>query len=102
MYNSVMINEVHNIEDINILDIREVEEQIYGMIPGATSFPLSNVESLISTLSKDTTYYLVCETGSRSSMAAQYLSTLGYSVINMLGGMSSYIGKKELPDKKTY
>ena len=44
-------------------------------------------------LKKEQKYYIVCQSGGRSSQACNTLSKQGFQVINVLGGMGSYQGK---------
>ena len=44
-------------------------------------------------LKKDKEYYLVCQSGGRSSMACNSLRQKGFNVINVAGGVGSYLGK---------
>ena len=41
-------------------------------------------------LDKDKTYYILCQSGNRSSMVCNNLSKRGYNVINIAGGMNAY------------
>jgi rhodanese-related sulfurtransferase len=98
MFSSVSMQEFSqklNKEKINIIDVRENYEFVDGHVPNAKNIPLSSLQNDYKKLDKDKVYYVICYSGSRSKTAAQYLSKLGYNVINVLGGTSSYIGKLE-------
>ena len=41
---------------------------------------------------KDKEYYIVCQSGGRSSMVCSELTNKGYDVVNVAGGVGSYIG----------
>lgn len=96
MYNSMSMPEFDELhrkkKKINILDVRESDEFRRGHIPGAQSVPLSHfpVE-----LEKEQSYYIVCQSGSRSAVAAQYLAAQGHDVTNLIGGMSTWRGDIE-------
>lgn len=89
---SITMREMMNLKNIDVLDVREYEEVISGMIPGATHIPLGMIPGRVSELNKSKEYYVVCHTGSRSMMVSQFLSQQGYKVVNVMGGMSAYRG----------
>ncbi|HBA02856.1 MAG TPA: rhodanese-like domain-containing protein, partial [Clostridium sp.] len=45
-------------------------------------------------LKKENEYYLMCQTGSRSSLACRRLTKEGFNVINVRGGIGAYKGAK--------
>ena len=77
-----------------LIDVREKDEVDSGMIPGALWLPLSGIESnssevnrIISTLSKDQEILTYCRSGKRSEKVAVHLRSLGFKVRNA-GGYS--------------
>jgi len=78
-----------------IIDVREVFEYEMGHIPGAINLPLSEIGDMFETLEKETPYFLICQSGSRSAMAGGFLGNQGYDVTNILGGMGSWPGDME-------
>lgn len=80
---------------INLIDIREPFEVKTGTLKGAKNIPmdklLTNPEKY---LNKEKEYYIMCQSGMRSSRTSKQLSNLGYNVINVSGGMGSYAGTK--------
>ncbi|PEJ58998.1 rhodanese [Bacillus sp. AFS002410] len=82
-------------KDINIIDVREVDEVANGMIPGATHIPLGLIEFRMSELDKNNEYIVVCHAGGRSSRAVQFLESHGFNVANMTGGMLAWTGEIE-------
>lgn len=78
---------------ITVLDVREPAEFAFGHIPGAVSVPLGDLETGVTELDKEKETYIVCRTGSRSDMAAQKLTELGFTnVKNVVPGMSKWEG----------
>ena len=74
---------------ITLLDVRTPQEYAQAHVPSATSVPLQDLESQLSTLAlkKNQDIYLICAVGGRSFRAAQKLQQLGYhQVINVRGG----------------
>ncbi|AFS69487.1 rhodanese-like domain-containing protein [Exiguobacterium antarcticum] len=84
---------LENGEQLNIIDVREVDEVKEGKIPDAIHIPLGLVEFKMNELDKKKQYVMVCRSGARSGRAATYLEGQGFDVINMDGGMMSYEGK---------
>jgi rhodanese-related sulfurtransferase len=80
---------------INLIDIREPYEYKSGTIKTAKNIPmgtmLSNPDKY---LSKDKEYYIMCHSGARSSRTCSSLIREGYNVVNISGGMASYVGTK--------
>lgn len=81
MYKTVGMPEFYQTtktKDLNIIDVRETDEyQHFGHIPGASNVPLSELTTRLDEFEKGKEYYLICQSGSRSNMAAQFLSTQG-------------------------
>jgi rhodanese-related sulfurtransferase len=73
-----------------ILDVREPYEFASGHIDGAALIPLGQLERRVGELSKDTPILCVCQSGSRSSAAAQMLAQAGFDAINLRGGMMNW------------
>ncbi|WP_026834066.1 rhodanese-like domain-containing protein [Exiguobacterium undae] len=84
---------LENGEQLNVIDVREVDEVKEGKIPEAIHIPLGLVEFKMNELDKKKQYVMVCRSGARSGRAATYLEGQGFDVINMDGGMMAYEGK---------
>lgn len=82
-----------------ILDVREPEEYRSGHIEDAVLIPLGELNEKISHLPKGKDIICVCQSGSRSSVAANRLAKAGYQVGNLKGGMSRWL-YAGLPAKK--
>lgn len=82
-------------EKVKIVDVREPGEWMLGHIPGATHIPLGQLFERTSELDPKEETILVCHSGGRSALAYEMLSEKGFSVVNMLGGMSSWTGDVE-------
>lgn len=79
-----------------ILDVREEVEYAFGHIPGAKSIPLGELEARLHELAKEQTVYVICRTGKRSDFAAQKLANAGFkNVYNVLPGMTEWQGELE-------
>lgn len=98
MYKSVGMPEFYQEakkKQLPIVDVRETDEYARDHIPGAVNFPLSDLGSDFTKLDKNTDYYLVCQSGGRSAMAAEFLSDQGFNVTNVMGGTGSWMGPLE-------
>ena len=74
-----------------LLDVRTPAEYKQGHVSGAELIPLDELSAKMSRIPKDRDVICICESGSRSSVAARQLSSQGYKVSNMRGGMSRWI-----------
>lgn len=76
--------------DCLILDVREEDEYATGHAENALLFPVDDITADLANEViplKDTMLVVYCRTGSRSRMAAEELSTLGYTNIYDIGGL---------------
>jgi rhodanese-related sulfurtransferase len=82
-------------KELNIIDVREVDEVASGKIPGAVNIRLGLLEFRMHELDKSKEYIMVCRSGARSGQASKFLEYQGFNVINMTGGMMSWEGNVE-------
>ena len=98
MYDSIDVKEIDriNINANNVLiDIRDKYEYILGHIKRAINIPYTYILSLTEKyLTFDKTYYIYCESGSKSRKLCLYLSENGYKVVDLIGGFKEYIDDK--------
>ncbi len=98
---------------IKIIDIRtQGEWESTGIIKNSIPITFFNangsydVDKFLSSLdkyvSKNKAFALVCRSGNRTSMVSEFLSSKGYKVVNLKGGISSLLrnGYKLAPYKK--
>ena len=80
---------------VELIDIREPYEYTSGSLNTAKNIPMDNLLGQPNKfLNKDKIYYIMCQSGGRSGSATKMLTKQGYNVINVIGGMGSYIGTK--------
>lgn len=93
---TVHVNDMDQlIGKVTIIDIREPYEYKSGSLKTAKNIPMGNLLNAPEQfLEKDKEYYILCQSGGRSSGACRMLSKLGYQVVNVAGGMGSYVGTK--------
>jgi rhodanese-related sulfurtransferase len=86
-------NKLENGEALDIIDVREAVEVKAGKIPGAVNIPLGLLEFRMNELDKGKQYFIVCQSGGRSSQAYRFLEYQGLDTVNVEGGMSSWNGR---------
>jgi len=82
------------VEGVKVVDVRTEREFAGGHVTGAINVPLSQIgphHPVIEALPKDQPIYLICAVGGRSSQAADFLASAGYTTVNVLGGTSAWI-----------
>lgn len=82
-------------QQLNLVDVRELDEVAQGMIPDAVHIPLGEVPERLDELDKAKPYILICRSGGRSGRASVFLDAEGYDVTNMVGGMLEWAGATE-------
>lgn len=81
--------------DIQIIDVREVDEYKLGHLPGAKLLPLDQLDIRKNEIDSNKEVIVYCLSGGRSEIASKYLSHQGFKVKNMVGGINSWKGKIE-------
>ena len=92
----INVNDIDNlIGKIDLIDIREPYEYKTGSIKSAKNIPMGDLlNDPEKYLNKDKEYHIVCHSGGRSSTACNKLRGLGFDVVNVAGGVGSYVGSK--------
>ena len=75
----------------HVLDVREPHEYASGHVPGARLVPLSTVPDVAHELPVGQPSYVICQSGSRSRIAAAHLARIGHDVRSVIGGTSGWI-----------
>ena len=81
---------------VYLLDVRPISDFEKEHIAGAHHIDVTDPnfkEEAIRTLPKNETIAVYCNTGKRSAMAEQQLLQLGYKVINLDQGITSWIAE---------
>ena len=87
----ISIEELFNLNNPIIVDIRNSYYYNLGHIKNAISIPYYNLLNNYSHyLNKDNTYYLYCDIGDQSYEIADRLQKLGYQTISIDGGYLAY------------
>ena len=82
---------VNNINDLNIIDIRDNYLYNMGCLPRAINIPMNFlITNPDNYLNKEDVYYIYCIRGINSKRTCEVLSRLGYNVVNLSGGFERY------------
>lgn len=79
-----------NDKNFKIIDVREEWEYNIGIIDGSVKIPLSRLTQEYLNLDKSKDYGVICHSGVRSLQAGSFLSSLGFSVLNVEGGIDKW------------
>ena len=94
--NVINVNDIDNlVGKIELIDIREPYEYNSGSIKTAKNIPMNTLlDNPSKYLEQDKEYYIMCQAGGRSARTCSELTKKGFNVINVSGGMGSYLGTK--------
>lgn len=74
-----------------VVDVREPHEYAAGHVPGARLVPLREVRARLAELKDRRTVYVICASGNRSLLAAQWMAGAGIDVRSVAGGTGAWI-----------
>ena len=80
-------------EELQLIDVREVDEFTAGHISGVQNLPLSTLPENYRKLDKQIPYHIICQKGGRSARACEFLEAKGYQVTNVEGGVEAFPAK---------
>lgn len=80
-------------EELNLVDVREDEEVIHGMIPGAKHIRMNEIPANLDNFDKDKEYIIICRSSHRSKMVCSFMHEQGFKVTDMDGGMLEWEGE---------
>jgi len=86
-----------DLKNAELVDVRTPEEYLAGHMEDAINIDwyAPDFISKFSELPKNKTMYIYCKKGGRSAQAAQALDSLGYTVIDLLGGYDALQAQEE-------
>ncbi|WP_143317079.1 rhodanese-like domain-containing protein [Clostridium sp. HBUAS56017] len=90
----INVNDMDNLlGKVELIDIREPYEYKSGSLKTSKNIPMGELlDSPEKYLEKNKEYYIMCQSGGRSSKTCSSLKKKGFDVINVAGGMGSYVG----------
>ncbi|MBD7911950.1 rhodanese-like domain-containing protein [Clostridium cibarium] len=90
----INVNDMDNLlGKVELIDIREPYEYKSGSLKTSKNIPMGELlDNPEKYLEKHKEYYIMCQSGGRSSKTCSSLKKKGFDVINVAGGMGSYVG----------
>ena len=76
--------------EVVLLDVREPYEIEICNIKGSLFIPMNEILQNIEQLDKEKRYAVMCHSGVRSLYVSNYLNSLGYSTLNVIGGIEKW------------
>jgi rhodanese-related sulfurtransferase len=78
-------------ETASIIDVREPAEYREGHVPAARNVPMSQFTNRLHEIDRDRPVYVVCASGNRSAVVADFLTSSGIEAINVAGGTTAWV-----------
>jgi rhodanese-related sulfurtransferase len=76
---------------VRVLDVREESEFRGGHLPGAINIPVKKLPERADRLKRDKPYAVICQSGSRSRSATDYLVDQGFEgTVSVTGGTGAW------------
>ncbi len=76
--------------EVILLDVREPHEIEICNVKGSLFIPMNEIPQNIEKLDKEKKYAVMCHSGVRSLHVSNYLNSLGYSALNVTGGIDMW------------
>ena len=76
--------------EVVLLDVREPYEIEICNVKGSLFIPMNEMPQNIEQLDKEKRYAVMCHSGVRSLYVSNYLNSLGYSTLNVIGGIEKW------------
>ncbi len=74
-----------------VIDVREPGEYREGHLPAARNVPMSQFTNRLHEIERDKPVYVVCASGNRSAVVADFLTSSGIEAINVAGGTAAWV-----------
>jgi rhodanese-related sulfurtransferase len=74
-----------------VIDVRQPDEYESAHVPGARLIPLGEVAARLGEVPTDGTVYVICQSGSRSARATDFLRRQGIDARNVAGGTKAWV-----------
>lgn len=74
------------------VDVRSASEFTAGHIPGAFNVPLDELDARLDDIYKERPVVVVCQSGQRAAIAANFLANCGHEVLLLHGGTNAWRG----------
>ena len=77
-------------KEVVLIDVREPYEVEICNIKGSLFIPMNEIPQNIEQLDKEKRYAVICHSGVRPLHVSNYLNSLGYSSLNVVGGIERW------------
>ena len=77
-------------KEVVLVDVREPHEIEICNVKGSLFIPMNKIPQNLERLDKETRYAVMCHSGVRSLYVANYLNSLGYIALNVVGGIEKW------------
>ncbi len=84
-----------------LLDVRETWEFEICHIPGSRHIPMEHIPARLDELPRERDIVVICHHGLRSQQVCIYLDRMGFSVLNLAGGVAAWAQQAD-PDMPRY
>lgn len=92
MARDITVDELEQLEDAQLVDVRTPEERAAGRIPSDTGhIPFDQLAQRVGEIDRERTVVLYCRSGERSGVAADALSASGFDAVNLTGGILAWV-----------
>ena len=78
--------------EVTLIDVRQPQEYVAGHVRTARLVPLHEVPDHVGELTGAGEVFVICRTGSRSCVAAEFLIQQGVQAVNVAGGILAWAG----------
>ena len=76
--------------EVVLIDVRERHEHEFCKIKGSLHIPMNEIPQKISELNPKESYAIICHSGVRSEMVANYLNKNSFNAVNVVGGIDKW------------
>ena len=85
------LNAMQSAGEIQLIDVRNMDEVLRGVIAGAVHIPLAQLPQVYSKLNDEKPLVFYCHSGMRSAQAAGFMAEHGYTnAYNLRGGVLAW------------
>jgi rhodanese-related sulfurtransferase len=74
-----------------LIDVRNPDEYEAGHVPGARLLPLHDLPYRVDEVPGGSEILMICRTGNRSMVAAEFLAEQGVTAVNVAGGTLAWL-----------
>jgi rhodanese-related sulfurtransferase len=74
-----------------VIDVRNPDEYVAGHVPGAQLIPLYELADRVDEVPAGGEVLVICRTGARSMVAAEFLAEHGATALNVAGGTLAWV-----------